>query len=268
VALRTIEAGEIILKENPLIFGPDGTTPVCLGCYEILTQASAKCKSCGFPVCSKACANSEMHKTMECEVLRKSGLFKMVPIDVFVKFPYKFYEMIWLLRIFLLQEKDPDRWTLIWNLKSPKTENQIQHFLTSSVAILLDKIGLLEEDIPTFTKIMGIVNVNQFECGLIKQKLRNHPTPVDTPVAQASVLFGLASMLMHDCLANTIHAISSAKEGFVITFKAIRTIKEGEQITLCFVDLLRPILERKDKIASKCFVVSIFCISSRQHVGF
>jgi hypothetical protein len=260
VALRTIEAGEIILKENPLIFGPDGTTPICLGCYEkSVTENSPRCEKCGFPVCSKACADSEMHKTMECEVLRQTGWFKTVPIDVFVKFPSKLYDMIWLLRIFLLREKDPERWTLIWNLESHKTENiHSQHFLTSSAAMLLGRIGLLEEDIPTFTTLAGIIGVNQFSGGLIKQKFQNHPTPVDIQVDQTVVLFGLASMSMHDCLANTIDEISSAKEGFVLTFKALRAIKEGEQITISYSDPLKTVLERKNKIASKCFVVSIF----------
>jgi hypothetical protein len=257
VALRTIEAGEIIFKENPLISGPFGNKPICLGfCEKSVTKNSPRCEKCGVPVCSKACADSKMHKTFECEVLKKSGWFKTPAMDIFLKYPDSFHDMIFLLRIFLLREKDPDCWALIWNLESHKTEKQIQRVLTAvdSVVDLLQKtIGLLEEDIPIITTIMGIINVNQFTFVEIEKN--------QSPVV---LLFGLSTMPMHDCLANAIYIMASAEEGYVETMKALRTIKEGEQITMRYMPPLRTVLERQNDIASKFFVVSIFCISSRQ----
>jgi hypothetical protein len=246
VASRTIEAGTIILKENPLIFGPQGSKPICLGCCQIVTEKSPRCEKCGFPLCSKACADSEMHKTFECEPLMMIGYFKTLPIDNFFKAPEVYYKIIVLLRTFLLREKDPERWALIWNLESHKTEQEELIFdpVRCLVKLLQITSGLLEEDIHTITTIMCILNVNQFGCGTIKHK-------------PAGILFGLASMSMHDCLANTSNYISLAEEGFIMSFKALRTIKEGEPITITYNDPLTTVLERQDAIAGKFFMVSI-----------
>jgi hypothetical protein len=253
VASRTIEAGEIILKENSLIFGPQGSKTICLGCCLIVTENSPRCEKCGYPLCSKACANSEMHKTFECEPLMKSGWFKTVPYD-FLKSPEVFYEMILLLRTFLLREKDPERWALIWNLESHKTEHEealaFGPVLLTAVDLLVKLLqitsGLLEVDIDTITTILGIFNVNQFA------------------ETSSGILFGLASMAMHDCGANTSDYISLAEEGHIMTFKALMTIKEGEPITITYNDPMTTVLERQDKLAGKFFVVRIFCFSSRQ----
>jgi hypothetical protein len=250
VALRTIEAGETILKENPLIFGPQGPMPLCLGCCQTVTKNSPRCEKCGVPVCSKACADSEMHKTFECEALMKSGWLKTPKIESFWKSPNSFNDMILVLRIFLLREKDPDRWAFFWNLESNMTKKQVIFTNTVDVVKLLQiTIGLLQEDIPTLNMIMGIICINLFADEVIGQ------------------LFGLASIPKHDCVANSIYNVSSAEEGWVMTFKALRTIKEGEQITMSYMNPFKTVLKRQNLLAGKSFVVSIFCISSRQQAS-
>jgi hypothetical protein len=76
-------------------------------------------------------------------------------------------------------------------------------------------------------------------------------------------------MPMHDCLANTIHNIESAKEDFVLTVKALRTIKEGEPITISYTcRALTTILERQTDAAFKSFVVIIHrssCLFKKGH---
>jgi hypothetical protein len=87
-------------------------------------------------------------------------------MDAFIQSPKFYYTMIMTLRIFLLREKDPDRWALIWNLESHKTEEQSQRVLSFFAAVvekLQISIGLPKKDIPTITTIMRITYVNCFK---------------------------------------------------------------------------------------------------------
>jgi hypothetical protein len=164
VATRTIEAGDIILKENPLTFGPslESETPICLGCCKEVTTKSPRCEKCGFPVCSKVCADSKMHQN-ECKVLMKKGWFKSLPIGEFFKPSETCYPIITPLRTFLLRENDPEVWALILSLMSNMTTSfQSLEAVTAIISKLRATIDLKEEDIPTITKIVGILNVNSF----------------------------------------------------------------------------------------------------------
>lgn len=41
VSSRDIKAGEIVLKESPLVVGPSQETgPVCIGCLEVISKSS------------------------------------------------------------------------------------------------------------------------------------------------------------------------------------------------------------------------------------
>lgn len=123
MATRTIAAGEIILKEKPLTIAPEGNEPVCLVCYKTVTKdsPSCRCKKCGFSVCSKACADSKMHKTLECEAFMKHGFWAS---DIVLTGFGNSGRIISIIRTFLLREKDPDRWSAIWNLESNLKELQ------------------------------------------------------------------------------------------------------------------------------------------------
>ncbi|XP_037084284.1 SET domain-containing protein SmydA-8-like [Pollicipes pollicipes] len=74
VATRTIQPGDIILQEPPLIVGPkQATGPVCLGCHRPLTYDTAqgqltppavRCPKCGWSLCRPDC--SRWHSRDEC----------------------------------------------------------------------------------------------------------------------------------------------------------------------------------------------------------
>lgn len=81
VASRNISAGETIFVEAPLTFGPsEETKPVCLGCYERVESAKVVCRRCGFPMCSKACAEVEEHKNQVRREVANSGSSLQSPI--------------------------------------------------------------------------------------------------------------------------------------------------------------------------------------------
>ena len=82
-ASRDINAGEIILEEQPLTFGPVCSTggekilPLCLGCYRPV-DGSFLCSECGLPMCCQECCNMQQHKDWICTGLRRKGSWWML----------------------------------------------------------------------------------------------------------------------------------------------------------------------------------------------
>lgn len=98
-SIRDIKAGEVILRESPLVFGPKIiSAPICLGCHKYVkshdipvnatpTPPSAnhnrnrnrkakvktvqnyyKCSQCKWPMCSRECEKSPAHLD-ECQLM-------------------------------------------------------------------------------------------------------------------------------------------------------------------------------------------------------
>lgn len=64
VASRDIKAGEVVVKESPLLQGPCQVTgPVCLGCLQGISQHNSEpCELCGWPLClNPACRQAKQH---------------------------------------------------------------------------------------------------------------------------------------------------------------------------------------------------------------
>ena len=103
VANRDIQAGEIILEEQPLTFGPVCST----GCYRPV-DGSFLCSECGWPMCCQACCNMQQHKDWECSLFKEKGFF----VDA-TQFNYDknepSYGCISPLKALLLQKKNPER---------------------------------------------------------------------------------------------------------------------------------------------------------------
>jgi len=68
VATRDVAPSEIILEENPAVFGPEhDTPPVCLECLTAV-DGSFTCAKCGLPLCGEECASHGRYHKPECEV--------------------------------------------------------------------------------------------------------------------------------------------------------------------------------------------------------
>lgn len=90
-AIRNVTAGEIILREMPLVYGPKViSTPICLGCNKHIQPIDIpivnghdtkrktkptkmqrnfyKCSTCKWPVCGKQCEQSPVHLA-ECQLM-------------------------------------------------------------------------------------------------------------------------------------------------------------------------------------------------------
>ena len=55
LAARDIAAGEVVMEDTPLTYGPltsAGVRPMCVGCYRSLAPGhEVRCRLCGWPVC-------------------------------------------------------------------------------------------------------------------------------------------------------------------------------------------------------------------------
>ena len=79
VAARPIKAGEPVLEDLPLTYGPccltgptPGSLPVCLGCYRPV-DGTCVCSRCGWPVCGDECSRVAQHRDNECRLFEDSG---------------------------------------------------------------------------------------------------------------------------------------------------------------------------------------------------
>ena len=85
VARKDLSPGDIILREKPVVTGPNLahdsslgdkalSQAVCLGCYAPLQSKSFHpCRKCKGPLCSTSCEESLLHKE-ECMVLKQNPI--------------------------------------------------------------------------------------------------------------------------------------------------------------------------------------------------
>jgi hypothetical protein len=70
VTTRDVQQGEVILKESPLVAGPNGSSgsaqpqngPVCLGCFRTIGKGvTYLCSVCSWPLCCVECEQVNKH---------------------------------------------------------------------------------------------------------------------------------------------------------------------------------------------------------------
>ena len=110
VAARNIKAGEIVLKEMPLTFGPsENTKPLCLSTFQPVNAQSPTCPICGFPLLSP----SKIHTEFECEAFQKHG-YKVNASTLNYEGEEPIYSVISPIRTLKMREKRPELWNLVW----------------------------------------------------------------------------------------------------------------------------------------------------------
>jgi len=250
VAVRDIKAGEVIMEDVPLTFGPvcsNGTAPVCLGCYKTLQrEQQVLCASCGWPMCSAACSQRNPHQQLECSLFSKLSW----RVDA-AKFDYSgepepTYSCISPIRALMLREKDPQRWQMVWSLMSHKEARQKMSYWTEKhepiLKLVRETIGLVQFSEDEIDTVLGIFLVNDFE---INAKVGDEEWSSQGRNSLRG-LYQIASIPNHDCIANTSHTFASIQDGFRMVVRAGREIKEGEEITHSYVDPQEPVLVRQE----------------------
>ncbi|XP_066950946.1 uncharacterized protein [Macrobrachium rosenbergii] len=233
VATRDITPGELLIQDPPLLLGPKMITePVCLGCYRPV-DGSYQCKGCGFPMCDSQCEKSEDHKA-ECNSVIESGA--AVKVSVFGEIN-SMYECITPLRIMRLRDENPMVWNKLLALEShsDKRDGTAVAAITQQtvVDIIHNRLRMEDFDAALIQKILGIIDTNAFEIRL--------------PDSSILGVFSQASLLEHDCIANT-HRTFDADLNLVV--RAAIPIKRGDHLTSCYTDPLTTTSARLEHLRS------------------
>ncbi|KAK3856724.1 hypothetical protein Pcinc_036968 [Petrolisthes cinctipes] len=240
VATRDIRAGEVLLKEAPLVVGPKQKShPVCLGCHKRV-DGTTFCPACHYPLCSSACHYSSFHKD-ECGVLAKaSGKIK---IDKFDSTAHPAYECITPLRCLLLRHTDPRKWQMLSdlqdNVENIKNNSEMEGIIQrNTVDFLKNFIEYEGAEGSEVFRVCGILLTNSFEVKHNGQRVRG--------------VYPQAAMCAHDCRPNTKHHVD---QDLNLTIRATVVIRKGASITTTYTNTLWNTLQRRKQLKlSKYFL--------------
>ncbi|XP_055531487.1 SET domain-containing protein SmydA-8 [Wyeomyia smithii] len=224
VATKDIKAGEIVLKESPLVYGPaQVTAPVCVGCLQGLVENQfLECERCGWPVCQRKCQDHPSHQA-ECKFTIARGS-KMSLQHFYV--PHPVYQCVTPLRCLLLAETAPAKWQELIKLESHEEQRRGSKQWRDDregVAKLIPRFFKCEskwsED--DILKVSGILQVN------------GHEIPLTEPSSVA--IYSNASMAEHSCRPNLSKTFTNKKE---IVFWAPNSIMKGDRLSISYSDVL------------------------------
>ena len=223
MASRDIKAGEIVIKEAPLVQGPSQITrPVCVGCLQGLEeQLQLECERCGWPICSPLCQNSNLHNA-ECQLTVNRG--SKVSLQHYFS-PHPTYQCLTPLRCLLMKENEPGTWEKLMQLESHCDERQ------GSVQWRNDREGVAKF-IPRFFKCNEWSEEEILKiCGIVQ--INGHEVPLTDPSYVA--IYNYASLIEHSCRPNLTKSFSPKGE---VIFWATENIAAGEHLSICYSDIL------------------------------
>ncbi|KAL1115615.1 hypothetical protein AAG570_005905 [Ranatra chinensis] len=229
VATRRIRRGEVVLKERPLLVGPaQGTPPVCLGCLNGMTRGPGQplaCERCGWPMCSRQCAESPQHRP-ECQwtVAKRKSKVKISQLNVS---PHPTYACVLPLRYCYQKSNNPKLFEKLEGLESHRKERKDTdkyNWDKFGVVQLLRRFYSLPDSEFTDEQLLDI-------CGVIQ--VNGHEVPLSEPGHVG--IYWKCSMLEHSCWANCSKSFTEAGEVLV---RAAADIAEGEHLSICYTDPL------------------------------
>lgn len=239
IATRDLKVGEVILKGQPLVAGPSQVTPpICLGCYKLLTEHSARpCSECGWPLCSEKCARAPAHRA-ECDITKlKKG--SKVTVRNFLQ-THPIYQCVTALRCLYLRDSNPVMWERLLSLeshceerkKTPRYEGD-----RTTIAQFVRRFFCMQDfDEEEILRICGIIQVN------------GHEVPVTDPPHVA--VYDEASLLEHSCRPNCSKSFSP-DGGLII--HAVEPVLKGQHLSICYTDALWGTANRRHHLAETKF---------------
>lgn len=228
VACRDIKAGEIVLKESPLVKGPSQITcPVCVSClqgiYEADLEKRLECEKCGWPVCENCVGNVSNDHRDECELTVARG--SKFQLQHYFN-PHPTYQCIIVLRCLLLKNSAPEKWTKLMQLESHTDVRR------GTMQWCNDREGVAKF-IPRFFKCENRWTEEEIldVAGMVQ--INGHEVPLTDPPHVA--IYDLASLIEHSCAPNLTKSFT-AKGGLI--FWSPNTIKKGDHLSICYSDAL------------------------------
>ncbi|EDX02031.1 SET domain-containing protein SmydA-8 isoform X2 [Drosophila yakuba] len=242
VASRQLEAGETLIREEPLAIGPCVSgDPVCLGCYQpvSLKPDQYRCPGCAWPLCGITCTGLKHrhgHTETECQLFgeRRAVAGELLTERAGPAEVRDLYELVMIVRILLLRQHDPEQFALIARMEShteERRQNAVlwRHYEEKVVQRLRVTWQLEDLEAEQVHDVCGILDVNCFEIG------QNG--------AKARTLYPSAFLLAHDCTPNTAH--TDDPRSFEILLRTSRRVREREALTLSYAYTLQGTLKRR-----------------------
>lgn len=236
IATRDIHPGEIIAENFPLILAPKmASAPLCLGCHKKLDLVVTRydCTICKWPLCSKSCENSPLHKE-ECQLFANSKYQPAVKND---NTKQSVYCSIAPLRALLLKQNSPDDFKRLLECQSHLEDHQktqIYQILKQNLVPFFTRILKLDTNETEILTICSIFDTNCFD-------VRDHKGLVNV-----RGLYPNIALLSHDCRHNTKHSFHG--DNFRLVLTATSLIKEGEMITTTYTQTLWGTLARRSHL--------------------
>ncbi|ODN02948.1 Histone-lysine N-methyltransferase Smyd1 [Orchesella cincta] len=249
VASRTIETGELIILEKPISIGPyspPDILPLCVTCCKDIGR-SLKCSKCKWPVCGSACEKFPLHAENECQIFLQNQVKPPVVL--------KEYFSVETIRLLLLKERNVDAWERVLAFESHSHQRENDFLAKASTEYIQDfihnKCNLTRFSAEEIDHVVGVLSINTFWA--FKELNR-----------YASCLFDKITLFAHDCDPNTTRELiflddemeetekasyePSHISSIALRVKAGRRIEEGEMITIRYVDVTLPLLERRREL--------------------
>lgn len=205
VASKDIKAGELILKEAPIIIGPAITCPpLCLNCYKPidLLRNPIFCLKCNVaPVCSINCISKPTgHTTQECEELRTNLYISAEKL-------MQHYPVATPMRCLLLRKNDSKLWDEFMQMEQhieKRRNTSIWRNYKYNIETIMHKFNFVSDSDITeelVQKICGILDVNTFELRVPGFEENWSRSLNNNEIIRG--VFLQAAMMAHDCVGNT-----------------------------------------------------------------
>ncbi|KAJ9577911.1 hypothetical protein L9F63_025224 [Diploptera punctata] len=221
VASRDIKAGEVILKELPLVLGPRvDSSPICIGCYKPLPMYQPNhCSQCLVaPVCGAQCERNGDHSDVEYHSQM------VLPFRCLLQIKNSSTDPRWNSFLELESHEKERRDTLIWR----------DHQLNVVEVMRTHELLCSKEEADLMQRICGILDVNSFEV--------RGPVSKSGDSERLRGVYLRAALMAHDCLANTHLAVD---DSFQMTIHASVLIPRSQAIYFNYTNTMQGTLDRQ-----------------------
>lgn len=237
MASRRLKAGQEIMEDLPLAFGPlTYSQLVCLGCHSPVPEELPRCPGCWWPLCSLECATSSLHK-QECPVLAKDTEHVGVPNS---HGETKCYDVIMVLRVLLLRSFNPEGWDVVLSMEHHSDRRAKDTKLEQEVIVhhIREVLGLdyTKEEVE---QIWGAIATNAMQI----------VSPGGVPLR---ALHPRVRLFNHSCIPNL--QLSFTDEG-VMLVRTGMPLEAGDPMYVTYTGTTMPLWERKSCLKENYFFV-------------
>lgn len=223
VAKRDLKAGDEIIVESPLVWGPalHSDERICVGCGrkcdDFSYGQSARCSKCHWPACKIHCIGLEDKNRhgMECQLLEKA---RIVPRC----------DILLVIRMMIMWQTNSKRWAALEKLQSheeARREDPTTHEEVMEIINHLQRFTALNQVTEeVIEKICGLIDINALET---------------MPPEGCMAIYEITSLLEHSCLSNTGLTFAMNEKGKPrVTVRTLCPVKKGEHLSTMYTHAL------------------------------